>query len=390
MSTHRYFKLNTADEEIPAQATNPDSPSKTMKRHPLILILAATGILAAFTGCKSIGPGTVPRDRSDYSSSIGDSWKRQTLLNIVKLRYMDPPIFVDVGQIVSGYSLQTSLNAGGSLPSNDKLGGDTAVLGGSAVYTDRPTITYVPLTGNKFIRGLMTPLPPESVFFTIQSGWPADGVLMASVASINGLKNQETSIAGVNRPDPDFLRVLQLLRKIQLSGAMSMRVQTDSQKNQTTLLTVRRTDVPPEIAECGREVRRLLHLDPDAQEFKLVFASTPANSQEVAVITRSMMQQMATMASQVEVPPEDVVEGRATPGWDADASNTNALRLIQIKCSKTKPADAFVTVEYRNHWFWIDDRDLKSKRVFSFMMMLFTLADTGEKEGLPLITIPAQ
>ena len=103
-----------------------------------------------------------------------------------------------------------------------------------------------------------------------------------------------------------------------------------------------------------------------------------------------MMQQMATMASQVEVPPEDVSQGRATPGWDAVASNTNAVRLIQIKCSKTEPADAFVTVEYRHHWFWIDDRDLKSKRVFSFMMMLFTLADTGEKENLPLITIPAQ
>jgi hypothetical protein len=352
------------------------------------LALAAAAML--FTGCHTIGPGTVPRDRSDYSTSIGDSWKRQTLLNIVKLRYVDPPIFVDVGQIVAGYSLQTSLTAGGTISTEKAIQGNYLNASGSAIYTDRPTITYVPLTGNKFIRGLMTPLTPESVFLTIQSGWPADSVLMASVASINGLKNQETSIAGVNHPDPDFLRVLQLLRKIQLSGAMSMRVQVDPQKNQTTLLTVRGTDVPPEIAECGREVRRLLRLDPDAQEFKLVFGSMPANNQEVAVITRSMMQQMATMASQVEVPPEDVSQGRASPGWDTGAGNTNAVRLIQIKCSKTKPADAFVTVDYRNHWFWIDDRDLKSKRVFSFMMMLFTLADTGEKEGLPLITIPAQ
>ena len=72
------------------------------------------------------------------------------------------------------------------------------------------------------------------------------------------------------------------------------------------------------------------------------------------------------------------------------AHDTNAVRLVEIHSSKSKPAEAFVTVNYRNHWFWIDDRDLKSKRVFSFMMMLFTLADTGEKEPLPLITIPAQ
>jgi hypothetical protein len=31
----------------------------------------------------------------------------------------------------------------------------------------------------------------------------------------------------------------------------------------------------------------------------------------------------------------------------------------------------------------------ENKRVFASMMLLFTLADTGEKEALPLITIPA-
>jgi hypothetical protein len=246
------------------------------------------------------------------------------------------------------------------------------------------------MTGNKFVKGLMTPLPPEAVFFTIQSGWPADGVLFASVASLNGLKNQETSIAGVNPPDPGFLRALQLLRKIQLSGAVAFRIKQDAQKQQTAILTFRSKDMPPETLDDIHELRHLLRLDPDAEELNLVFGGNSVTNKELAVITRSLMQQMAAMASDVEVPPEDETQGRAIPGWDAVAGNTNAVRLIQIKCSKTEPPDAFVTVEYRHHWFWIDDRDLKSKRTFSFMMMLFTLADTGEKENLPLITIPAQ
>ncbi len=346
--------------------------------------------LLAVTGCQSIGPGSVPRDRSDYSSSIGDSWKRQTLLNIVKLRYVDPPIFVDVGQIVAGYQLQLGASVGGQVSTERAIQGNSLILNGAGTYIDRPTITYVPLTGNKFIKGLMTPLPPESVFFTIQSGWAADAVLFASVASINGLKNQGVSITGVTPPDPDFLRLLQLLRRIQLSGALSMRVQVDPQKNQIALLTIRGNDIPPEIARDSQEVRRLLHLDPDAQEFKLVFGSMSANNHEIAVITRSIMQLMGTMATEVDVPPEDVSQSRAMPGWESVANNTNAIRLIQIKCANTKPADAFVTVDYRKHWFWIDDRDLKSKRALSFMMMLFTLADTGERENLPLITIPAQ
>jgi len=39
---------------------------------------------------------------------------------------------------------------------------------------------------------------------------------------------------------------------------------------------------------------------------------------------------------------------------------------------------------------WNDDRDLRTKRASGFMMFRLTPADTGEKETLPLITIPAQ
>jgi hypothetical protein len=355
------------------------------------IAVASLGFSMVLTGCHSIGPGSVARDRFDYSSSIGESWKRQTLLNIVKLRYLDPPIFVDVAQVVSGYTLQTTASAGGGVnwPSYGPSAG-TLSLGASGQYTDRPTITYTPLTGNKFIKGLMTPLPPDSVFFTIQSGWPADGVLFATVAEINGLKNQGTSINGITPPDPGFMRVLQLMRKIQLSGAVAMRIKQDKASEQTTLLTFRSKDIPPETLADIHELRKLLRLDPDAEDIKLVFGSNPTNDREVAMITRSMMQQMGTMATQVEVPAEDVVQGRATPGWETMTNGASAPRLLKICSSKDAPKDAFVAIPYRNNWYWIDDRDLKSKRTFTFMMLLFTLADTGEKEPLPLVTIPAQ
>src|SRR5215510_10898615 len=132
-------------------------------RKPLSVILAGTVLTAALTGCRSIGPSTVARDRFDYSDTISESWKRQTLLNIVKLRYLDPPIFVDVGQIVAGYQLQMAASVGGNISSERAIQGNSLTLGGAATYVDRPTITYVPLTGNKFIKGLMTPLPPDSV-----------------------------------------------------------------------------------------------------------------------------------------------------------------------------------------------------------------------------------
>jgi len=64
--------------------------------------------------------------------------------------------------------------------------------------------------------------------------------------------------------------------------------------------------------------------------------------------------------------------------------------LVRVLSSKKKPVDAYVAVPYRDYWFWIDDLDLQSKRSFAFMMLLFTLSDSGAKESLPLLTIPTQ
>lgn len=361
-----------------------------MMRELLTYAVAAIAIvpgLLSACGCHSIGPGSVARDRFDYSDSVGESWKRQTLLNIVKLRYVDPPIFVDVGQIVAGYTLQTSANVGGQISSASAVQGDSVTLGGSGVYVDRPTVTYMPLTGNKFIKSLMTPLQPESVFFMIEAGWPADGVLGSAVAVINGLRNQEATISGVRPPDPDFLRVLELMRKMQLSGAVSLRIVQDKEKGQSDILTIRSRDVPPETLKDSAELRRLLRISPDATDLNLVFGTVAANDREVAVVTRSVYRIMTVMSSQVDAPVEDLAQGRAAPGFEATPGTD---RTLKIHSSKDRPTDAFVAVQYRGHWFWIDDRDLRTKRAFAFMMLLFTLAETGEREVPPLITIPAQ
>jgi hypothetical protein len=117
----------------------------------------------SLAGCASIGPGTITRDRFDYTSAVAESWKSQMLLNLVKLRYGDTPVFLDVGQIISGYTLEGTLSAGGTLFSTSGVvpgvPDSSVMLGAQGRYTDRPTITYAPLVGERFARSMMTPLP---------------------------------------------------------------------------------------------------------------------------------------------------------------------------------------------------------------------------------------
>jgi len=345
--------------------------------------------LLAVSACNSIGPHTIPRDRFNYDTAIGESWKRQILLNIIRLRYLDPPTFVDVGQIVSGYTLESGFDVMGQGGSGD-LGGSFGNLGGHITFTDRPTITYTPLTGSRYMHGLMTPISPESLFYTIDSGWPADAILKMGVSSINGLRNEEITISGYRPPDPKFLRAVLLLREIQKSGSVAMKILVDKEQHETNIITFRSASATAQTLQDIAECRQLLGLSPQAMDLQLVYGTGAANDHEIAVQTRSLLHIMDAVAARAEVPPEDIRDGRVMPGAGSEGDLSTQPGEPSIRYSDKEPGDAFAAVEYRRHWFWVDDRNLEAKRNLAFMMLLFTLADTGQQAAAPLVTIPAQ
>jgi hypothetical protein len=62
---------------------------------------------------------------------------------------------------------------------------------------------------------------------------------------------------------------------------------------------------------------------------------------------------------------------------------------VKIHSDTEPPANAFVAVRYSHHWFWIDNRDFRSKGVFTFLLFLTSLAQTGVVPQAPVITVPA-
>lgn len=345
---------------------------------PVALAFGCAAVLAASGAC-----GTSVRRMSDdrlaYGTELAESWKEQFLLNIVRLRYSDPPALVDVTSIIQQYSVRAEGLASGEADPG-AWASATAALELGASYEDRPTVTYTPIRGDQFTRTMLTPLPPSLLMFLVQAGWPADVLFRMYTKGVNGRRNRAGTGASARPADPAFLRALELLAAQQADGALLARVSREQTRDVVTLALPR---VNP---ERGRALADLLGIDPEATELKVVYGAASRAPDEIAVLTRSMLEVMREFASFVEVPEEDVASGRALP---ALAETEGGLHRIRVRRSETRPDDAFVCVRYRGAWWWIDDRDSASKLAFTVSLLVVSLQETSGTTAAPVVTISA-
>jgi hypothetical protein len=108
---------------------------------------------------------------------------------------------------------------------------------------------------------------------------------------------------------------------------------------------------------------------------------------ELGIETRSLIQVMASLAWGVEVPPKHL-ERKLTP--PTPVGRAADVALLRVHSGSSKPEEAYVAVPYEGEWFWVANDDWQSKRTFTSILFLFTLADTGGTQQMPVLTIPTQ
>ena len=125
----------------------------------LLLVVA----LLLISGCAARGARRVPADRFDYNAAIAQSTREQMLLNIVRSRYLEVPVFLTVSSVLTQYEYDSSIGLGGIFESgagtNDIFTGDTNLR-----FSERPTITYLPVEGQEFSAHLLSDIPSEIIF----------------------------------------------------------------------------------------------------------------------------------------------------------------------------------------------------------------------------------
>ena len=347
---------------------------------------AVTGLLVigvvVLSACTSIGPQRIESDNTAYNDALGEAWKRQMLLNMVKLRYGDTPVFINVASLINQYSLegQVSLNS----PGWDRPNNVGPPIGGVAGrWADRPTITYTPVTGEHFTRSLLTPIQPMSLLSMVQSGWPVEFVFGVAVRSINGIANGSRAHLLQQDPDPRFGELLQSLSQIQRSSSIDIRIDRRPD-GEVAVLVIKKGDLGP-VAEARRRVREILDVGTEVTEFRLEYGAIADRPDTVAMLTRSLLEIIGEFSFGVEVPQHHIEEGRCRPA--PEFGGEWVPPIMKIRSGSDKPDDAFAAVRYRDLWFWIDDTDFPSKRRFSFLLLLTSLAETGKSPAAPLITV---
>lgn len=348
----------------------------------LFVVLA----LLSLAGCSRVSPGRVNFDRLDYGQVIAESWKRQTLLNVVRLRYADAPVFLDIASVINSYSISGSVSAGGQVGKTTTLDASQAgaQLGAAGVWSNTPTVTYQPLLGDRFTKSMLQPIPPSAVLQLMQGGWPVDLVMATVVRSINGVRNNSFGVGG----DPGFQDLVQTLDRLQRGGGLGNRIEV-RKDGSAVILVLQRESAASGPDDDVLRIRGLLGLEKDLNDIEVVYGLAPRSGREVSMITRSMMEIMLEMGMGLDVPASDAAMGRVLPGR-AQSGEAEAKPLVKIRSGTERPEDVYVAVPYKDHWFWIADNDIASKRTFVFLLILFSLAETGQGVAAPVVTVPSR
>ncbi len=386
-----------------------------MKRSFTVVVL-----LLFITSCSNIGSVELPIDRLGYNDALQYSDMQQELLNIVRLRYSDPPYFMSVNSIVSQFSYSRT----GSFSVSNNSGPPPALLGtgsGDISFSENPTITFTPLQGTEFVTKLMTPIDISVIYMLLRAGWGINHVLRPIVQRLGPYNNAVIASRVTSSRIPEYKQFIAM-------GGVLRDLQHDDR------LKVRRDMLPPPGGAAaagaqggasasagsggsggaaaskasgefairfditsfeGLSPRKLallakLGATPETPYFWLVNTPSRVPGQNY-IETRTVLGLLNYFSKAVDVPPEDIKNKQAPMTYCPDGSLFNWHRvtfgMLHVHTSPQRPVDAAVSVRYRKKWFYIPESDFDSKETINLIMIIMGIYQ-GKIEGfLPVFTV---
>lgn len=330
-------------------------------------------------GCTSIGPASIDYSRTGFNEAIQRTDAQQLLLNIVRQRYNDPVMFLEVTAVSSSMSRSGNMNLSGFFPTG--LGVKESYNGGlGGSLTESPLIFYAPNTGEKFVRQILTPIDLRTISLLLQSGWSIERVLLIAADSINGLRNNVTG-------DNEYPALAKHLRTLQRNNRLAFAIERDA--NGLDVLAMIPT---PGTAneKAYQEACRILRLQADGRPIRvqLGLGDPSAQSATVMLATRSLYSAFYFLGNGVIASQRDLDEGIAqNRNIKGSLFDPDRGEVFKVQSSRGEPDRAAVKVRYRDEWFYVVESDQDSRTTFALMSMLLMLQSGDVARMSPLVSL---
>jgi hypothetical protein len=368
-------------------------------RHSLVLIVA----LFLISGCASQGAKRLPADRFDYNAAISSSARQQMLLNIVRSRYQEMPVFLDVTSVVAQYAYERSASAGyfrEFINNSIAPTSDTASIDANVAYSELPTISYTPLTGEDFSKHLYSNVESWVFFSGAHSGFATDLLMQIGLQRIGTAENM--SFSEVRHPKQresdlqqleNFQRVIEVLFILSDEGVIEVQVEPGDEETgkKTEHHLVIDKQVPESMRPVLAELRQLIGAR-HHNRFQITERTTEIRDDEIDIQARSVMAMMKFMARGVEIP-----DAHLKAGWvidyglqPGDGGLAEREFPFIMRSSKNHPGNVFAAVRYQDYWFYIPHDDITSKRSLEHIMILFQIKAPLSESAAPLLTLPTR
>jgi hypothetical protein len=292
-----------------------------------------------------------------------------------------------VGSVTANLRAATTTEAQFGIGTDANFKGNIVPLAVGATYEENPTITYTPVQGERYAKGILSPVDLETLVLLLDIERPPDRLISVLIKRVNGLRNP---MYGPPESRAAFEESIALLGRLENAGQATW-TSTSAGTDRFSALVIhdyapasrdvvgellRRWGLPESLARQGRDI---------VLPVRLAFGK--AAKPELNLQTRSVYDLIQIAAGCVEVPPEHAALGLPDPGFDG----SSPLRgFLTIKSSADRPsADVLVAVRHRGYWFYVAANDGPSKLAFRLLQTLIgmRLAE-AVPQALPALTIP--
>jgi len=342
--------------------------------------------LISIAGCAVVGPASIRGSRMAYNEAIVATNDQQVLAMIVRMRYGESNGLLAVSSVTASMRIEANASGEVGIGPGRNYAGNLVPLSIGGAYEENPTISYVPVQGEKYLRQVLAPLPIDLTVLLLDSLGDSPRAITLLIQAVNGIKNPAFLAKPDAEVDSRFARLAELLAEMGRDGDVIWTA--GAAGGYVLVMRAEGQEVAPRV----REACELFGFEPPPPAggvitLPVTLAVGKPAQPAVNLETRSLWNLLTIAAASVDVPERDVASGVAPPVLPSGPAG----RSIRIRSSKSAPDNAVTAIRHHDSWYYIEATDVESKQTFRILQALISsrLADAADHErATPVLTVP--